>query len=361
LVFQNKELGSFFNKEFISFRVTPSDDNWKEMRERFELRGTPTTVLLKPDGEELDRINGFDSTEEFVASVKDYLAGNNLFSTILAEAENNPENVEANFKLAKKYSSRWEYPKAYPYFAKILELDPEDTKGYKTEASLRVAEFKINSRENPDPEPLKQFIATNTKEEFMYSSYNTLARYYQTQKQNDMVLSTWEEALAKLPDKPNVMNEYAVTVFNLRAEDQYDKAKELAEKALNSGDEDSRFLGYYNVITYYRLKKDNDSALAKYEEAIKNVPKEPFFMYGYATVVMRDKIADKYDRAIELAKEAIAINEGAAYYWDTLGSLYLEKGERAEAVKAMEKALEIRPENKVYQQKLEKYRGQTEK
>jgi tetratricopeptide (TPR) repeat protein len=318
-------------------------------------------VLIKPDGKELDRINGFDNKDEFVASVKDYLAGNNLLSTLVAQVEENPDDAEANFKLGKKYTSRWDDEKAYAYYAKAVELDPEDSKGYKTEATLRMALYKAELRQNPDPEPLKQFIAANTNEEFMYQSYAGLARFYQMQKQNDKVLATWEEALAKLPDKPNVMNEYAITVFNLREESKYEKALELAQKALKSGDEDALFIGYYNVITYHRLKEDNDSALALYEEAILELPKEAFFKYGYANVVMRDKITDKYDRAIELAKEAIAMNKDAAVYWDTLGGLYFAKGDREEAIKAVEKALEIRPENKAYQSKLEKYRGQEEK
>ncbi len=331
------------------------------MRERYEIRGTPTVVLVKADGEELDRVNGFDGVDEFVSSVKEYLSGNNLISTFISNVEANPDDVEVNFKLGKKYSSRWDDEKAYPYYAKAIELDPDDTKGFKAEATLRMAVYKIRSRENPDPGPLKQFIANNTNEEFMYESYSSLARYYQMQKENDKVLATWEEVLAKLPDKPNVMNEYAMTVFNLREESKYETAKKLAEKALNSGDEDALFIGYYNLITYHRLKEDNDSALAMYEEAIQKLPKEPFFKYGYATIVTREKLTNNYDRAIELTKEAIAMNTDSAVYWDTLSGLYFEKGEREEAIKAIEKALELRPDSKVYQSKLEKYQGQEEK
>jgi len=51
-------------------------------------------VLIKPDGEELDRINGFDGKDEFVGEVKDYLAGNNLLSNLLAQVEANPEQED---------------------------------------------------------------------------------------------------------------------------------------------------------------------------------------------------------------------------------------------------------------------------
>ncbi len=354
MVFQNKELGSFFNKEFIAFRITPTDDAWKEFRERFEISGTPTVVLIKPEGEELDRINGFEGADEFVDSVKDYLAGNNLLTTFVAQVEENPDDVEANFNLGKKYTSRWENDKAYPYYSKTIELDPEDSKGYKAEASLRVAVYLIGSREDPDPEPLKLFIANNTNQEFMFEAYSSLARYYQGKEENDKVMPLWEEILAKMPDSPNVMNEYAYNVFSLKDESRYDKAKAQAEKALGSGDEDALFLGYYNIIRYHRLKEDNESALAVYAEAMQKVPTEAFFGYGYAAVALQEKMTDHYDRGIEMAKKAIEINDAVASYWDTLAGLYFEQGEREGAIKAQEKALELRPDNQAYQKKLEK-------
>ena len=358
MVFQNKELGSFFNTEFVSYRVTPTDEAWNELRERFEIRGTPTVVLLKSDGGELDRVNGFDGADEFVGSVKEYLAGNNLLSSFIAQVEENPDNAEASFKLGKKYSSRWEDDKAFPYYDKTVELDPEDSLGFKTEATLRIALHKIASRENPDPEPLKQFIAGNTNEEFMFESYAGLSRFYQTKKENDMAISLWEELLAKMPDSPNVMNEFAYNVFYLQDESRYDEAKAQAEKALASGDEDQLFMGHYNIIRYYRLKEDNETAVAMYEQAAQNVPEEAFFKYGYAAVVLQEKMTDKYDSAIEMAKKALEINDGVGNYWDTLAGLYFEKGEREEAIKAQEKAVELSPDNEAYQQKLEKYREQ---
>jgi Tfp pilus assembly protein PilF len=361
LVFQNKELGSFFNKEFIAFRITPIDEAWKEIRERFEIRGTPTVVLLKPDGEELDRINGFDGADEFVGSVKEYLAGNNLLSTFVAQAEENPEDVDANFQLAKKYTSRWEDDKAFPYFAKTIDLDPDNTRGYKSETTFHLAMYTVSASENPDPEPLKQFIASNTDQEFMLRSYSGLARYHQAHKENEKVMPLWEELLAKMPDSPNVMNEYATNVFYLKDESRYEKAKAQAEKALDSGEENALFMGYYNLIRYHRLKGDNEGALAMYEKAAQNVPLEAFFKFGYAGVVLEAKFADKYDQGIEMAKSAIEINDGVASYWDTLAGLYFEKGDSAQASKAQEKALELMPNNTAYQQKLEKYQGQEKK
>ena len=166
----------------------------------------------------------------------------------------------------------------------------------------------------------------------------------------------WEEILAKMPDNPDVMNEYSFNVFSLEDEGRYEKAKTQAEKALSLAGEDDLFMGYYNLIRYHRLKEDNDSALAMYEEAAGKVPKEPFFKYGYGAVVLQAKKVEKYDRGIEMVKKALEMNDGSPQYWDTLAGLYFEKGERKEAIKALEKALELRPDNKAFQEKLAKYR-----
>ncbi len=331
------------------------------MREKFSIRGTPTVVLIKPDGEELDRVNGFDGADEFVASVKAYLAGSNLLTTFIAQVEANPDDIEANFKLGKKYTSRWEDDKASPYFAKTLDLDPDNTRGYKTEATFQIAMHKVSSNENPDPEPLKQFITSNTNPEFMFQSYSGLARYYQAHKETDKVMPLWEELLGKMPDSPNVMNEYAFNVFSLKDEARYENAKAQAEKALASGEEDALFMGYYNLIRYHRQTGDNEGALAMYERAAQKVPQEAFFKYGYAGVVLEAKFADKYDMGIEMAKKAIEINDGVASYWDTLAGLYFEKGDSQQAIKAQEKALELMPNNTAYQQKLDKYQGRDKK
>jgi tetratricopeptide (TPR) repeat protein len=194
----------------------------------------------------------------------------------------------------------------------------------------------------------------------MFESYSALSRYYEAQKENDKVMPVWEELLAKMPDSPDVMNEYAYTVFSLEDESRYEKAKSLAEKALDSGDEAALFMGYYNIIRYFRLKQDNETALTWYARAMENVPTEPFFGYGYAAVALQEKMTDHYDRGIEMAKKALALNE-SALYWDTLAGLYFEKGEKEDAIKAQEKALELRPGNKAFQDKLEKYKGAEKK
>lgn len=64
LVFQNTESAQFINKTFVSFKIIKGDENYKELREQFNMLGFPTIIVLLPDGEERDRIIGFDGNKE---------------------------------------------------------------------------------------------------------------------------------------------------------------------------------------------------------------------------------------------------------------------------------------------------------
>ena len=57
---------------------------------------------------------------------------------------------------------------------------------------------------------------------------------------------------------------------------------------------------------------------------------------------------------VELAQKAVKLDPGSASKWDTLAWLYFESGEKDKALKAMRKAVELRPDSEGYKQNLEK-------
>lgn len=113
--------------KFVSLRVTVSDKDYKQYREDYGVRGTPTALFLDDQGKEIDRIVGFDGEkDEYFETVKDYENGKNTLTVLLAQIEMSPEDVDINYKMAQKYLDRYELDKSQPYFEKVLELDPEN-------------------------------------------------------------------------------------------------------------------------------------------------------------------------------------------------------------------------------------------
>lgn len=355
MVWQDSQVGEFANAKYVNLRVTVSDEDYSEWSKKFNTPGTPTVVFLDAEGKEIDRFVGFGGDdageEEVFQMLKDFSAGVNTLSAVLAEQEQNPDDVNINYKLAKKYLTRFETPKANPFFEKVLELDPENTKGYKEEASYRVA--LQMARTQRDPSALEIFIASNPKnQDYLRTAYTTAASTHARNEDIDKAQGLYEAAMEALPDDARITLSYAGAIFNYKMEDLYEKGLELNEKAkaLNPDYELSTVL---NLVTYYGSTDQKDKVVDLLEETIKS--HENMKSY-YASTIVRLEIGDKYDYAIGMMQEEVSKEENAksAYMWSTLGQLYEKKGEIKTALTHLRKALELSPGATYYKNEIER-------
>lgn len=308
-------------------------------------------MFLDATGKEIDRFVGFggeEDVEETFQMIKDYAAGINTLPALQSELDANPDDVELNYKMAKKFQARYEQDKTAPYFNKVLELDPEDSKGYKTEATYEVAVFEAGSNQNV--EPLKEFIASETSEEYLVRAYSRLASTFR--REPEKAVEIYEEALMKLPDNASLNNSYANTVFNSRMADLYDKALERNEKA-KTLDPDLESSTVRNMIRYYTNTDNMDMVIETYEGAIQKWPESNSFKSSYASAIHSLEIESKYDYGIELMEKIIEANPDSITYYYSLSNLYHKKGELEKAVDAMKKVAEKYPTQKRYQDALQ--------
>jgi tetratricopeptide (TPR) repeat protein len=356
LVWQDIEIGNFVNSRFIPLRFTPADEDYRQIRTNYKVRGTPTVLLLNPQGEEIDRTLGFDGKrDEYFQTIQDFSAGKDTLLSLLAKLDENPDDVETNVKIGNRFIDRNEWENVQPYFAKVLEMDPDDAKGFKSESTYNLAVYEL--RVNSKIEHLQNFIATCTDQERLYQSYGNLATHFIQTEKPEKASELYEEALEKLPENANLLTDYAMFVFTSKIEDKYEKGFERAKKAmaLAPDNEEVLFSSYYSLISYYKAMENQDKYFETYEEVIRKMPKETFFMYGYAEAILKAKSEDKYNRGIEIAKKALELEPQAAHIWHSLGRLYFENGELKNAVEAVKKAVEINPGSKIYKETLEKF------
>ena len=342
MVWQDSEVGEFANNKYVNLRITVSDDDYSDWSDKFNTPGTPTVLFLDTEGEEIDRFVGFGGEdagkEEVFQMLKDFSAGVNTLSAVLAEHTQKPEDVDINYKLAKKYLRRFETPEAIPYFEKVLDLDPDDTKGYKEEASYRVA-LQL-ARTQMDPGPLEAFIVSNPgNKDYLRNAYMTAATTHARNEDFDKAKSLYETAMEALPDDARLTLSYAGAIFNYKMEDLYEKGLELNKKAkaLNPDYELNTVL---NLVTYYGNTEQNDKIVELFEQTIKD---NENLKSLYASTIVRFEIADKYDYAIKLMKAEVGKEENAnsAYVWNMLRQLYEKKGDIETALIHAKKAAEL--------------------
>ncbi|MFH1956894.1 MAG: tetratricopeptide repeat protein [bacterium] len=108
---------------------------------------------------------------------------------------------------------------------------------------------------------------------------------------------------------------------------------------------------YFAGTTYYRAG-EYEKALKTFEEmaASKNAPRFAFLsdVYNMQAYILTDKLEKDFERALELADKAIELGEGQAgegYYRDTRGWTLYKMGRYREALKEMERAVELVPDN----------------
>ena len=313
-------------------------------------------MLLNSEGAEIDRVIGFDGNrDEYFQRLQDFAAGKGTLLSLQAKLEENPDDVETNFMIGKRYGDRYEWEKVQPYFQKVLEKDPGDEKGFKSEAAFNLAVYE--TRINGNTEPLRQFIAGCTDPDLLYRSYGILASQFIQKERFDEALALYEEALERMPDNADLMADYAMFVFTSKIEDKYELGYERAKKAmtLKPEDEDVLFNSLYSLIAYYRNTENLEEYFATYKEALEKIPEDTFFMYGYAEAILRTGSKGKYDEGIEIVKKALELEPEAPHLWHSLGRLYFEKGDLDKAIEAAQKAVDIVPQSKQYQETLDKF------
>lgn len=279
----DNKLGDFINKNFVSIKINGKKDAGPELKKQLSVYGYPTIVFVAPDGNEVDRISGWDgNTQNFLATLKAYLAGEGTLKSLLTQYESEPDNLELNSKLAEKYLSRWESSKAVPYFQNILRLDPENSYNFADKANCYIALNDVWT--NEDPKATEEFIKNCTSDELLRKSFSELIRFFEN-------------------------------------------------------------------------KKDVENTLRIYDSYLNHFKNDTGIMNGYAWYIYEERLTDKYDFGIEIAKKAVSLEPDAAHIWDTLAWLQFESAQMDDAIKSMEKAVELEPSEDSFKKSLEKIKA----
>lgn len=356
MVFTDKTIGEFINSRFISLRVNTSRPEGKEPRARYKVRGFPTVLFLTPRGEEIDRICGFDGVKEpYFRILQEIAGGENTLRTLLTRLKAEPGNADVQFKLGKKYLARWEGELAMPHFREVLRLDPSNRLGLQSECTGRQAIYQAEEKRNI--QPLVAFIATNPANELLAEAYASLARYHVRAKNRPESMSTFTEALQKLPGHAGLMRSYQKAIFELQVEDRYDEGIELARQ-LTVMEKDS--LDSWLELGYaYQGKKDYRQAGEVFSKCRALFPDRTAVLYqqGKNVLLSGENLPAGlavFEEFLKLPPQADAPGHDAARW--RMGMIYEKMGDSGRAITMYEEALKINPDYSEVKEALEKLR-----
>ncbi len=236
-VYTNSEVADFANKYQINWKVDAEKGEGIDLAKKFTVSGYPTIVFVNGDGIEIDRIIGYFPAKDFLQTMKDYNEGKNTLPSIKAALEKNADDVEANFKMGKKYSDYGDMEKSKPYLDKVVKLDPDNKAGYTDDAELMIAQMS-NKADN-----VEAFVKKYPSSELVKQAYISLAEISFAEGKSDKA----DEYYKLLFDKYGKTDDeiafgygqfliskiYAISKKKDATEADYRKAIELANECLN--------------------------------------------------------------------------------------------------------------------------------
>jgi len=173
-------------------------------RDKYNIAGFPTVILMNSSGEEIDRIYGYVMADTFVTIIEDYLQGINTLADVKRKFETSPQDVELAFRLADKYEGRRAYDSASLYYNKVVELDPEDQKGKSDDALYSLASLELRKKDYLKAlDAFKYFSQKFPKSEMAVDAELYIPYCYAKSGDTTQALELYQKFLTQHPDSPD--------------------------------------------------------------------------------------------------------------------------------------------------------------
>lgn len=273
-VYTNSEVADFANKNQINWKIDAEKGEGPDLAKKFMVGGYPTIVFVNGNGVEIDKIIGYFPAKDFLQMMKDYNEGKNTLPAIKSVLEKNGDDVEANFKMGKKYSDYGDMDNAKQYLGKVIKLDPDNKAGFTDDAEFMLAQMS-NKTEN-----VEAFVKKYPSSELVKQAYISLAEISFAEGKSDKA----DEYYKILFDKYGKSDEeisfgygqfliskiYAISKKTDANETDYRKAIELANECLNYTKGSTSEASCYYYLADFSLRLGDKTKANEYiEKAIK--------------------------------------------------------------------------------------------
>jgi tetratricopeptide (TPR) repeat protein len=293
-------------------------------------------------GAEVDWLVGYNPPpESYQAKLEKIIKGEGTFKALQAAYAANPKDVASIFGLGRKWEDRGDEAKAQEKYREVIALDPEGKAGSYTDedtwvtapyaefARLLLATPSLWSR-NPDPAPVKAFIAQNPKSRLVKVAYMTMGNYYVNGASKEEAGKFFSEYTARFPDDPSAAAMWLSRV--IRDNGPAEKAVELADRLreLSASVPDPRISQM--MARAYDLAGDKDKAEAAYGRTFMQdrVDALATNLAAYADYWAEKK--DNLESAAAMAETAARIKPGDPYFIRRVAIVYCAAGQEAKAL-----------------------------
>ncbi len=383
--FGDNKYQSFLTSNFISFHAVAGNEIYSQLMDKYSVFATPTVLILKPDGTEIDRVVGFSPpADKWKAEYFDnaYKGENTLFN-LTKRYERNPSDLNVNSKLMQKLERQYNYKGAAKYAGNILNHS-EDARAISMK--YRGGDIEVSAYEHAkfilaavDPEKSYEFLKEFRNSELSQRVTDNFSRMYYDDDMRDKTLKVFDKMYKLQPDNAGLLSGYLH--YSVNKDLNAEKSLKLAGKFFKNNS-DKMISGFVNSYTVLMLKSgmenrvddviktflkhnedqtyfyrniaqtlvDNgayDLGFTYYEKYAEVVPEDKYGLYSIGRAAAISGLhLDKGIKALNeyMKSEPEGGNPGFdAVYW-RLGLIYEHKNDIGKAINCFEESLKLNPE-----------------
>jgi tetratricopeptide (TPR) repeat protein len=217
-VFINDTAIDFFTNNMILVKVHAEQDT--ATSNRYHAKAYPTSLLVRKNGEEVDRLVGFAPTQEYIQTFVDYSNGIGTLEDLLTKAREGSDR-DLYLQIADKYKYRGQGPEAQTWYTRVIESgEPLDS--LSGEARMAFADFSRRDKDYAKALEEYQKIAGEFTTYHGRDAVIMQAIVYRQMADTAQAIAQFEKYIGQFPESEDV--EYA--------QSQIDKLKNPAETAV---------------------------------------------------------------------------------------------------------------------------------
>ena len=270
--YSDAKVSEFVTKNVIPYKIDAEKGEGVAIAKKYGVKAYPTILLIKSDGEEIDRLLGYMPPDKFLNTLGDYLNGVNTIGALKEGLAKNPNNPASQYQMAQKYAMQGDLASASPYYMKMLELDPKNE--HADEASFYIAMNDYRTTKNLAP--LKVFADSYPSSQYAGSAVMTVATAYLKDNKLDEAHEQYDTFFAKHPDDAMSMNNVAWSLAEQKV--LLDYAAKLAGKAVLLAKTDEEKAMYLDTQATVEFNRGNAAQATTLEEQalglLKNAPEK---------------------------------------------------------------------------------------
>ncbi|MFC1492904.1 tetratricopeptide repeat protein [candidate division KSB1 bacterium] len=380
--FGDTKFHRFLNTNFVSFHITAGTQIYQDLSNKYSVRATPTVLILKSDGTEVDRVVGFSPpAEEWKEKYLDNAyKGENTLLNLKKAYDRNPADLDVNIKLMQKFERQYNFETAGQYAKNILNYSEDaravslNYRGGDIETSAyEMAKFIFS---NIDPEKSFEYIQEFRDSKLADRALSSYSNFYYNDEKRDKAFKIFDKMFIAEPDNPGLISGYMSYSINRNV--NIDKSLKLG-RSFYKNHPDKMISGFVNNYATLLLRSgDQSKAENVVDTFLKNNPDETYFyrtigqtyvdngaydpgfeafekylklepgdQYGIYSIGRAAAISGKnLDRGIEMMKAYLKLEpvggnpSHAAVYW-RLGMIYEHKKDLDKAIKSYESSLKL--------------------